>query len=142
MYTNNHFLNHYGILDFQQIVGIDEVKKAYRILAKRCHPDVNPTVEAQEKMKAINAAYEILSNPQHKALYDEQYREYISGYQREKEFTQYYQKTRTHKTTKADNFYRVFAWIIFIVIFRLIAAADKQSYSNRNNNSYTYTSKR
>jgi curved DNA-binding protein len=49
----------------------DEIKKAYRKLARKYHPDINKTPEAEEKFKEINAAYEILSDPDKKAQYDQ-----------------------------------------------------------------------
>ena len=48
-----------------------EIKKAYRKLARQYHPDVNKTPEAEEKFKEINAAYEILSDKEKKAQYDQ-----------------------------------------------------------------------
>jgi len=50
----------------------DEVKKAFRTLAKKYHPDANPgSKDTEEKFKEINEAYEILSDPQKKAAYDQ-----------------------------------------------------------------------
>ena len=49
----------------------DEIKKAYRKLARKYHPDVNKDPQAQEKFKEINAAYEVLSDPEKKAKYDQ-----------------------------------------------------------------------
>ncbi|HFU75609.1 MAG TPA: J domain-containing protein [Arcobacter sp.] len=48
-----------------------EIKKAYRQLAKKYHPDINKTPEAEEKFKEINAAYEILGDKEKKAQYDQ-----------------------------------------------------------------------
>jgi curved DNA-binding protein len=47
-----------------------EIKKAYRSLAKKYHPDMNKSPEAEEKFKEINAAYEVLGDEQKKAQYD------------------------------------------------------------------------
>ena len=47
-----------------------EIKKAYRTLAKKYHPDMNKSPEAEEKFKEINAAYEVLGDEQKKAQYD------------------------------------------------------------------------
>lgn len=64
--------------DLYEILGVDrnateeEIKKAYRRLAKKYHPDLNPgDKEAEQKFKEINEAYEILSDPQKRAQYDQ-----------------------------------------------------------------------
>ena len=64
--------------DLYEVLGIDksaspeEIKKAYRKLAKKYHPDLNPgDKEAEAKMKEANSAYEVLSNPEKKARYDQ-----------------------------------------------------------------------
>ena len=63
--------------DYYEILGIDrnatedQIKKAYRTLAKKYHPDVNKAPDAEEKFKEVNEAYSILSDPQKKATYDQ-----------------------------------------------------------------------
>lgn len=64
--------------DFYEVLGLDksasedDIKKAYRKLAKKYHPDLNPGDKtAEEKMKEVNGAYEILSDKEKKAKYDQ-----------------------------------------------------------------------
>ncbi len=64
--------DYYEVLGLQK--GADEasIKKAYRSLAKKYHPDMNPgNAEAEVKFKEVNEAYEVLSNPEKKAQYDQ-----------------------------------------------------------------------
>ncbi len=62
--------DYYGALGVAQGATDDEIKKAYRKLARQLHPDVNPDPDAQEKFKAITAAYEVLSDPQKRQVVD------------------------------------------------------------------------
>src|ERR1041384_649816 len=55
--------DYYGILGVNREAGPDEIKRAYRRLARELHPDVNPDPAAQERFKAINAGYEAPSAP-------------------------------------------------------------------------------
>lgn len=63
--------------DFYEILGVsksatqDEIKKAYRKLALQFHPDKNKAADAEAKFKEINEAYEILSNTEKRAAYDQ-----------------------------------------------------------------------
>jgi curved DNA-binding protein len=61
----------YETLGLSENANASEIKKAYRQKAKEYHPDTNPNnPEAEEKFKEINAAYEILSDPEKKSQYD------------------------------------------------------------------------
>jgi curved DNA-binding protein len=61
----------YETLDVASNASADEIKKAYRRLARKYHPDVNKDPGAEEKFKEINAAYEILSDEQKRRQYDQ-----------------------------------------------------------------------
>ncbi|WP_304546460.1 DnaJ C-terminal domain-containing protein [Sulfurimonas microaerophilic] len=61
----------YETLEISENASETEIKKAYRKLARQYHPDVNKTPEAEEKFKEINAAYEVLSDKEKKAQYDQ-----------------------------------------------------------------------
>lgn len=60
----------YTTLGVAQNATADEIKKAYRKLARQYHPDINKAKDAEEKFKEINAAYEILSDEKKRAQYD------------------------------------------------------------------------
>ena len=62
----------YEILGVSRTASQDEVKKAYRKLARKYHPDVNQgDKQSEDRFKEVNAAFEVLSDPQKRSLYDE-----------------------------------------------------------------------
>jgi len=62
--------DHYDVLGVSRDSSADEIKRAYRKLARELHPDVNPDPHTQEKFKEVTAAYETLSDPQKRQMYD------------------------------------------------------------------------
>lgn len=62
--------DHYEVLGLSRDASADDVKKAYRKLARELHPDVNPAEEAQERFKLVTHAYEVLSDPIQRQQYD------------------------------------------------------------------------
>jgi curved DNA-binding protein len=61
----------YQILGVQSSAGADELRRAYRALARRFHPDVNRSTEAEEHFKLLAQAYSVLSDPKRRTLFDE-----------------------------------------------------------------------
>src|SRR4051812_9284123 len=66
----NYFLNFYDILDIPVHATEEEIKKAFRRLAKMYHPDVSSDPEAEVKFRLVYTAYDILNDPFKRRLYD------------------------------------------------------------------------
>ena len=63
-------MEYYHILGVSSTAGSEEIKKAYRSLVKKYHPDLNPSKEAARKILEIREAYDVLINPYQRSLYD------------------------------------------------------------------------
>jgi curved DNA-binding protein len=85
-----NFRNYYDILGVARNASADEVKKAFRKLARRYHPDVNPgDKDAEDKFKDLNEAYEVLSDEDKRLQYDQ--------------FTQFWQQGGFNRKTSNRN---------------------------------------
>ncbi|MBR3676097.1 MAG: J domain-containing protein [Alphaproteobacteria bacterium] len=112
--------NYYDILGVSPNASLDEIKKAYRRLAKKYHPDINPQTE--EKFKAINLAYETLSDETKRAVYDFDLRKKsgTSSYTRSSS-SSYKQSGTSSYTNSSSSSYK---------------QSSSSSYGSRNNYKY------
>ena len=63
--------DYYGALGVKKNASAEEIRKAFRKLARKYHPDVNPDKSAEEKFKTISEANEVLSDPKKRKIYDQ-----------------------------------------------------------------------
>jgi curved DNA-binding protein len=105
------FKDYYKILEVPRDASQEEIKRAYRKLARKYHPDLNPNNKiAEEKFKEISEAYEVLSNPESRKKYDAlgsnwKYYQQQTAYQAGPE--DFFQK-RTYRKTGRDSFQSFF----------------------------------
>jgi len=96
-----------AFIDYYKILGIDksateaEVKKAYRKLARKYHPDLNPNdKEAEQKFKEVNEANEVLSHPENRKKYDQ----YGEDWKHSEEFEKSRQQQQSRRGTQQGDF--------------------------------------
>ena len=134
----------YSILGVPQGASEEEIKQAYRKLAKKYHPDLNPgDAEAAEKMQQINAAYDqLLNHPQRNAASDqaqyhsETYQSYWGQQtygQQEEEFApfeMFYTQwdTTTRSTERPVFFYIMVGFIVLNLLFSMLSLRSRSQY--------------
>ncbi|WP_312716388.1 DnaJ domain-containing protein, partial [Sphingobacterium multivorum] len=86
------FVDYYKVLGIDKTASADDIKKAYRKLARKYHPDVNPNDnEAKQRFQEINEANEVLSDPEKRKKYDQYGEHWQHGEEYEKAQQQYRQ---------------------------------------------------
>jgi curved DNA-binding protein len=88
------FIDYYKVLEIDKNASEADIKKAYRKLARKYHPDLNPNdKEAERKFKELNEANEVLSNPENRKKYDQygEHWEHGEEYEKAKQQQQQYQ---------------------------------------------------
>ena len=73
------FKDYYRTLGVAREAPADEIRKAFRKLARKYHPDVSKEADAEARMKEVNEAYAVLSDPEKRAAYDQLGRDYRPG---------------------------------------------------------------
>jgi len=94
--------NYYEILEVDRNASPEVIDKAYKTLAKKYHPDLQDDIhkkEAEETFKIINEAYETLSNPEQRALYDQKLEDTIFS---QDKFDEMYQQNQALKNKLND----------------------------------------
>ena len=73
------FRDYYEVLGVPRDATADDLKKAFRKLARKYHPDVSKEKDAEARMKDVNEAYAVLSDPEKRAAYDQLGKDYQPG---------------------------------------------------------------
>ncbi len=120
-------INYYEVLGIDKTADPATIKKAYRTLAKKYHPDISKEPNAEQKFKEIAESYDILSNPEKRSMYDR------NGFYSDGQFNDRYQRGNYYSgVNQADIKFTQFSnmsliskvlLVIFFIIFGLIILA-------------------
>ncbi|WP_075351515.1 DnaJ C-terminal domain-containing protein [Algoriphagus marinus] len=119
------FIDYYKALGIPKTATPDEIKKAYRKLARKYHPDVNPDdKEAERKFKEINEANEVLSNPENRAKYDKYGKDWKHG----EEFERQQQQRRSQGGQRSRSSSQGFSESDFSDYFESMFGGGRSGY--------------
>ncbi len=119
------FIDYYKILGIPKNASEGDIKKAYRKLARKYHPDLNPNdKEAERKFKEINEANEVLSNPENRKKYDQ----YGKDWKHAEEFEKAQQSQRQYRSPGGQQSYGDFSGSDFSDFFETMFGGTGRSY--------------
>jgi curved DNA-binding protein len=100
------FKDYYDTLGVKRGATADEVKRAYRKLARKYHPDVSKERNAESKFKDVQEAYEVLKDPEKRATYDRLGRDYRPGQQFRPppDWEQHFGQSGSHRFSDLNGF--------------------------------------
>jgi len=134
-------MDFYTLLEVERDATPEEIKSAYRRLAKQYHPDLNPgDKHAEEKFKFLAKAYEVLSNPNKRSLYDYKLSQdeihknrppdpqpfYQETYNNPRPNTRHYEPPLERNSTNENKLIRILLWSLLIV-FNFIICKDRNT---------------
>jgi curved DNA-binding protein len=96
------YRDYYKILGIKKNATTDQIKKAYRKLARKYHPDVNSDPDAEKKFKDVGEAYEVLKDPEKRKAYDQFGANWKEGSQQQQYQQQYKQQYQQQGGDKGD----------------------------------------
>jgi DnaJ-class molecular chaperone len=124
------YQDYYAILNLHFSASHEEIKKAYRQLAKKWHPDINPSESANSKMQEIVEAYLVLSDPEARSHYDiiheQLYRAKKQSSTKEEE-KYYSEKYGTSSSARNENQYKSSTIPVDPILDNWIGNARKQA---------------
>ncbi|MBQ0734747.1 DnaJ C-terminal domain-containing protein [Aquimarina celericrescens] len=119
------FIDYYKILGINKNASEGDIKKAYRKLARKYHPDLNPNdKEAERKFKEINEANEVLSNPENRKKYDQ----YGKDWKHAEEFEKARQSQQQYNRSGRQQYYGDFSESDFSDFFESMFGGTGRSY--------------
>ena len=128
------FIDYYKVLEIDKKAGNEEIKKAFRKLARKYHPDVNPNdTEALRKFKEVNEANEVLSNPENRKKYDKYGKDWKHADELDKQ--QQYRKQDQGKQSQHGGFSGGYGESDYSDFFETMFGGGA-SRGNRNNTKY------
>ena len=108
------FVDYYKILGIKKDASVEDIKKAYRKLARKYHPDLNPNnKEANKQFQQINEANEVLSDPESRKKFDKYGKDWKHGEEYEK--AQQSQRQSSGRSGREQSFGGAQGGVVFLI---------------------------